>query len=43
MLAKEGRDRGEHFFCVNQWHNHANRMAHYLTTGPHIDAMLGYM
>jgi hypothetical protein len=33
QIAKEGRERGENYFCVNQWHNHANRMAHYLTTG----------
>ncbi len=24
---------GENIFCVNQWQNTANRMAHYLTTG----------
>jgi len=36
LLAEEGRKRGENIFCVNQWNNTANRMAHYLTTGPEI-------
>ncbi len=36
LLATEGRKRGENIFCVNQWQNNANRMAHYLTTGPEI-------
>uniref|UniRef100_A0A7S0E0D1 cysteine synthase n=1 Tax=Hanusia phi TaxID=3032 RepID=A0A7S0E0D1_9CRYP len=36
LLAKQGRDRGENIFCVNQWQNTANREAHYLTTGPEI-------
>lgn len=36
QLAKEGLERGEKIYCVNQWQNTANRMAHYLSTGPEI-------
>jgi len=41
LLAKEGRERGENIFCVNQWQNTANRMAHYLSTGPEILQQVG--
>jgi len=41
LLASEGRARGENIFCVNQWQNLANRMAHYMSTGPEILQQVG--
>ena len=35
-IATDARAEGKNYYCVNQWQNTANRMAHYLSTGPEI-------
>ncbi|KAJ1492992.1 pyridoxal-5'-phosphate-dependent enzyme, beta subunit [Baffinella frigidus] len=37
LIAKEGKN----IHCVNQWQNTANRMSHYLSTGPEIMQQTG--